>query len=32
VRRVLLGSVSSDVMNHAASAVLVVPRTGQTND
>ncbi|HNA24476.1 MAG TPA: universal stress protein [Solirubrobacterales bacterium] len=32
VRRVLLGSVSSDVMNHAASAVLVVPRTDQTND
>ncbi|MBN8867662.1 MAG: universal stress protein [Solirubrobacterales bacterium] len=27
VRRVLLGSVSSDVVNHAASAVLVVPRT-----
>ncbi len=27
VRRVLLGSVSSDVVNHAASAVMVVPRT-----
>lgn len=27
VRRVLLGSVSSDVVNHATSAVLVVPRT-----
>lgn len=27
VRRVLLGSVSSDVVNHAASAVLVVPRS-----
>jgi nucleotide-binding universal stress UspA family protein len=26
VRRVLLGSVSSDVVNHASSAVLVVPR------
>lgn len=32
VRRVLLGSVSSDVVNHAASAVLVVPRTDQTED
>lgn len=29
VRRVLLGSVSSDVVNHAASALLVVPRTDQ---
>lgn len=27
VRRVLLGSVSSDVVNHAASAILVVPRS-----
>lgn len=27
VRRVLLGSVSSDVVNHASSAVMVVPRT-----
>lgn len=27
VRRVLLGSVSSDVVNHAGSAVLVVPRS-----
>lgn len=32
VRRVLLGSVSSDVVNHATSAVLVVPRTDQPND
>ncbi len=32
VRRVLLGSVSSDVVNHAASAVLVVPRTDQAED
>ena len=32
VRRVLLGSVSSDVVNHASSAVLVVPRTDQPND
>lgn len=29
VRRVLLGSVSSDVVNHAASAVLVVPGTNR---
>lgn len=29
VRRVLLGSVSSDVVNHASSAVLVVPRTDE---
>lgn len=32
VRRVLLGSVSSDTVNHAASAVLVVPGTGQSED
>jgi nucleotide-binding universal stress UspA family protein len=32
VRRVLLGSVSSDVVNHASSAVLVVPRTDQAED
>lgn len=32
VRRVLLGSVSSDVVNHAASAVMVVPRTDQDAD
>lgn len=32
VRRVLLGSVSSDVVNHAASAVLVVPRTDEDSD
>lgn len=32
VRRVLLGSVSTDVVHHAASAVLVVPRTETDND
>lgn len=32
VRRVLLGSVSADVVNHAASAVLVVPRTDHMDD
>lgn len=32
VRRVLLGSVSSDVVNHAASAVMVVPRTDEQED
>lgn len=32
VRRVLLGSVSSDVVNHASSAVLVVPRTDEADD
>jgi nucleotide-binding universal stress UspA family protein len=32
VRRVLLGSVSSDVVNHAASAVMVVPRTDRDED
>lgn len=29
IRRVLLGSTSADVVNHASSAVLVVPRTDQ---
>lgn len=32
VKRILLGSVSSDVVNHAASAVLVVPRTERDDD
>ena len=32
VRRVLLGSVSSDVVKHATSAVMVVPRTDRDKD
>lgn len=32
VKRVLLGSVSSDVVNHASSAVMVVPRGDAADD
>lgn len=32
VKRVLLGSVSSDVVNHASSAVMVVPRSDQASE